>query len=405
MKVHIYNCSTLPLSRCSRYVEGRMELRVKKVCVLGNLAQPMMLFRFDLIKSLVAEGVKVYCIASAFDADSRAKLESLGVEVIESKLNAKGLNPLKDLDAVAWLYKQVRRIQPDAMLSYFVKPVIYGALAGWLARVPLRVGMIEGLGNAFTRYKTGLTRRAQAIRAVQILLYRLALPKLHEVIFLNADDRNELLDAVDFDSRKASVLGGIGIDLDEFSYTPHEGGPIEFVFVGRLLREKGIYEYIEAADRVKKMYPEVICHVLGGFDEGNPFALTRDELDSYLASGAVNYVGHVNNVADWLRRSAVFVLPSYREGVPRSAQESMAIGRPVITTDVPGCRETVVDGVNGFMVPPWDAVALAQAMERFIQNPSLVNEMGRKSREIAEQKFDVRRINKKLAEKLGVNLD
>jgi len=194
------------------------------------------------------------------------------------------------------------------------------------------------------------------------------------------------------------VLGGIGVDLERFTYIPFDNqNPVSFVFIARLLREKGVYEYLEAAKKIKSEHPETTFYILGGFDDKNPFALRKSELDSYLSSGIVEYPGHVENVADYLIRSSVFVLPSfYREGVPRSTQEAMAIGRPIITTDVPGCRETVEDGINGYLIHPFDADDLADKMLKFIEQPELINKLGRESRRIAELKFDVNEVNGKL---------
>ena len=198
--------------------------------------------------------------------------------------------------------------------------------------------------------------------------------------------------------KSINILGGIGVDLDKFSYTKAPTDPISFIFIARLLAEKGIFEYLEAAKIVKEKYKYVKFYIFGSFDEHNPFGLTQEELKPYLDSGVVIYPGFVNDIKERIVNSSIFVLPSYyREGVPRSTQEAMAIGRVVITTNSVGCRETVEDGVNGFLVPPFDSKILAQKMIYFIQNPEMIVQMGIESRKIAEVKFNINEKNGRFA--------
>ena len=200
------------------------------------------------------------------------------------------------------------------------------------------------------------------------------------------------------------MLGGIGLDLEYYQHQPVKDiePPINFLFIGRLLKEKGIHDFIAAVKQVKKKYPETQYTILGEIDVSNPGALQLSELDNLIALNLVNYAGQVDNVKDWIVSSHVFVLPSYREGVPRSTQEAMAIGRAVITTDVPGCRETVVDGVNGFLVERWNPQALAEKMIYFIEHPEKIKEMGVESYRIAQEKFDADKVNKRLINILGL---
>ena len=171
---------------------------------------------------------------------------------------------------------------------------------------------------------------------------------------------------------------------------------MSFIFVARLLREKGIFEYLQAAQIIKEKHPNVIFKVVGDLDTQNPGSIKKEELENYIQREIIIYPGYVNNIKQWITQSSVFVLPSYREGVPRSTQEAMAIGRPVITTDVPGCRETVENGRNGFLIPKWDINALVKAMKYFIENPTEIACMGQESHQIAVQKFDSDKVNKKL---------
>ena len=233
--------------------------------------------------------------------------------------------------------------------------------------------MLEGLGYVFTDLPTGVSKKQKILRAVQVFLYKFSFPYLEKIIFLNPDDPKDLIEKYNIKTKKVEVLGAIGLNLDEYSYSKPSLEKIRFIFVGRLLAEKGIFEYIKAAKIVKKDFPNVEFVVLGGLDEQNPGGLKKEELEQLLKDNIVIYPGFVKNVDEWIKYSSVFVLPSYyREGVPRSTQEAMAVGRAVITTDVPGCRETVVDGLNGFLIPPFDANALVEAMKKFIENPYLV---------------------------------
>lgn len=370
-----------------------------KIVLIGNTVGTLLNFRKELIINLVHQGHTVYCVVSDYTSKTKASVRKLGAIPIDSTLNSKGINPVADIKSTIKLSQILKELQPHIVLSYFVKPVIFGTLAAKMAKVPRIIGMIEGLGNAFTPNNSkGFDFKKKTIQRIQVLLYKRALPLLDTLIVLNPDDREDLVNKFNIKVKNTIVLGGIGVDLEKFKYTPIKyDTPVSFVFIARLLKEKGVYEYLNAAKKVKTKYPETKFHILGGFDEHNPFALRKSELNIYLASGIVDYPGHVDNVADYLIKSSVFVLPSfYREGVPRSTQEAMAIGRPIITTDVPGCRETVEDGINGYLIPPFNEDALADKMISFIEQPHLINEMGRESRKIAELKFNVDEVNDKI---------
>ncbi|GIC05823.1 glycosyl transferase family 1 [Vibrio cholerae] len=220
-----------------------------------------------------------------------------------------------------------------------------------------------------------------------------------KVLFLNPDDPDDLAKKSLVNREKFQVLGPIGLDLDAYPYkqiTTFES--IRFIFIARLLAEKGIFEYLQAARLVKKSYPNAEFIVLGGLDPDNPAALSSAQLDEVIEEGIITYPGHVTNVSEWIANAHVFVLPSFREGVPRSTQEAMAIGRAVITTDVPGCRETVIDGVNGFVVPPFNSALLAEKMLYLIEHPEEIQRMGDESYRVATERFDVHKINPVLAD-------
>jgi glycosyltransferase involved in cell wall biosynthesis len=289
-------------------------------------------------------------------------------------------------------------------MSYTVKSVIYGTLAAWLARVPHRFAMIEGLGFVFTPPEGVQTLKRRALKWMVSILYATALRHANRVFFLNRDDIEEFTKSRIVTPKKAFLLGGIGVDLNEWRPAPHVTRPVTFMLAARLLREKGIMEYAKAARIIKQKHPDTRFILLGRLDT-NPGGLSRAEIDDWVAEGILDWPGHVPDVRHWMARASAFVLPSYyREGVPRSTQEAMAMARPVITTDAPGCRDTVIDGENGFLVPVRNADALAATMERFIQQPELIEKMGRASRKMAEECFDVHKINQIILQEMGVLL-
>ncbi|WP_368646616.1 glycosyltransferase family 4 protein [Castellaniella ginsengisoli] len=364
------------------------------LAIVSHHAVDLLRFRGSLIRDLAVSGVRVRCLAPDYDASTRAALAALGAEPVDYRLQRTGMNPVRDLAAIAGLVRILRRLAPDVVFAFSTKPMVYGTLAAWLAGVPRRVAMVEGAGYVFTSAGGRPGWRRRALRFAVEALYRVALGRAHRVVFLNPDDRREFIERGLAASAKSVLLGGIGVDLQAWRVAPPVTEPMSFLLVGRLLREKGIVEYAAAARRVKAHHPQVRFILLGGLDS-NPGGLARPQVQAWVDEGLLEWPGHVP-VQPWMARASVFVLPSYREGVPLSTQEAMAMGRPVITTDVPGCRETVQDGLNGYLVPARDADALAGAMLRFVEDPERVVSMGRASRRLAEACFDVRKINQKL---------
>ena len=378
-----------------------------KIFIIGTTASNLFLFRKDFILECIKKEYQVFALVSEYDDHWIEKIECLGVEVVPYQLSRSSLNPFKDLKSMLELRRLITLYNPDIVFSFFTKPVIYGSLAAKLAGSPKVIGMIEGLGSPFTEHPTGQSWKMKMIRFFQVTLYRIVFPFLDKIIFLNEDDPEDLINKNKIFHKKNSVnvLGAIGLDLNDYPFQKwDESKDITFIFVARLLAEKGIYEYIQSAKVVKSRYPNVNFKVIGGLDLENPYGLSKQELEDLINEDIIIYPGFVNNVTDHVADSAVFVLPSYyREGVPRSTQEAMAIGRPVITTDVPGCRETVIDGVNGFLVPKWNVDALVEKMCYFIENPNQINRMGYASYTIACEKFDVNTVNRKLFNIMGLD--
>lgn len=359
--------------------------------LISSQAFSLVNFRGALIAHLVAKENEVFAIAPDFDEQTRTAVLALGATPIDCSFNRTGMNPFSDGVSTLKLAFLLRRLKPDATLGYFIKPVIFGTLAAWLAGVPKRVAMIEGLGYVFTSSGEREPLRRRVLRSLVSILYRFALARAHSVIFLNGDDIREFVSAGVVQESKVVSLGGIGVDLDAWAWAAPVTQPVTFLLVARLLREKGIVEYAEAARIIKAHHPDVRFMLLGALDP-NPGSLALAEVQAWVAQGLLEWPGHVD-VKPWLAQASVYVLPSYREGVPRSTQEAMAMGRAVITTNAPGCRETVDDGVNGLLVPVRDVPALVAAMLRFIQNPELIASMGLESRRLAQERFDVVKVN------------
>ncbi|MEW6694009.1 MAG: glycosyltransferase family 4 protein [Pseudomonadota bacterium] len=360
--------------------------------LIGHAAGATLNFRAPLIAELVAAGWDVEVLAPDWTPEQLERLRQLGARGGVFPLARTGLNPLQDLRTFAVLARYLRRGQPDVVFTYAAKTNVWGMLAAATAAVPRRVAMVEGLGYAFTDGAAG--RRSIVQRGVGWVLaslYRWAFRAAHRVVVLNPDDADDLKRLCGLPERKTVLLGGIGVPLEQWPQHPPHTQPLTFTLVARLLREKGVLEFLHAARQVKAVFPAARFWLLGPLDD-NPGGLTAGDLQPWVQDRTVEWPGAVD-VKPWLAQTSVFVLPSYREGVPRSTQEAMAMGRPVITTDVPGCRETVIDGVNGFLVPPRDVQALTAAMLRFVQEPALIGRMGQESRRLAEQRFDVRRAN------------
>lgn len=377
---------------------------IRSIALITSSAQSLSNFRGPLIGALVAAGVKVWALAPDFDAVGRGRMASLGAEPVDISLDRAGMRPARDLIDLVRLRRTLRRLRPDASFCYFIKPVIYGSLAARLAGVPRRFALMAGMGYVFT-LATGegaAGPRRGLLRGLVSRLYRAGLGACERVFFNNGDDLAQLAASGLIDPTKGIVLGGTGVDLALYPAAPPVAGPPRFLMIARLLREKGVAEYAAAARIVRRACPGAQFHLAGDID-ANPGALSRDEVLAWQAEGLLHWHGHVADVRPLIAASSVYVLPSYREGKPRSTQEAMAMARPVVTTDAVGCRDTVVEGVNGYLVPVRDAEALAAAMLRFVEDPRRIAAMGAASRHMAEQWFDVRRINARILAAMGID--
>lgn len=375
-----------------------------KFLLIAGFADSLINFRKPLIVALLKQGLEVHVAAPDLLANDTVMSELASLDVIahDIPMQRAGMNPLADLRAVVALWQLMRRIKPSYVLGYTIKPVIYGTVAAWLARVPQRFALITGLGFAFM----GMDEKSNEhnrVQAVVRTLYRTALRHCHTVFFQNPDDELLFRQLKMFPVHVNScVVNGSGVDVAQFEVAPFaEQAAPRFLLIARLLGDKGIREYVQAAEQIKQRYPKAQFDLVGWIDE-NPSSITQTELDEWIAAGTINFLGRLDDVRPAIKDCSVYVLPSYREGTPRTVLEAMAMGRAVITTDAPGCRETVVDGDNGFLIPIKDADALAKAMLRFIEQPELIAEMGERSRGIAEEKYDVHKVNAQMLQGMGL---
>lgn len=374
-----------------------------KIALIGTTAISQLNFRKELIKKLVFSGHKVFCFSIDYSDLTRKQIIELGATPVDYQLSRSGINPISDLINTTKLYLKLKNLHLDLVLSYFAKPAIFGSLAAKLAKIPQRYAMLEGLGYCFTEQPEGLSLKAKIIKSVQITLYKISFSTVQGLILLNKDDQKDLVEKYKLNV-KTFIWGGIGLNLDDFVRKDISiNNNISFLFIGRLLKEKGIYEFIGAASKIKKAHPDVEFIVLGDLDEANPGSLTEPELKSLINHHIITYPGFVTNIQEWIAKSHVFVLPSYREGLPRSTQEAMAMGLAIITTDVPGCRDTVIDGINGLIVKPWSSQDLYEKMVYLIKNPDMITKMGQESYFFAKKAYDQNKTNKDLLDFLNIN--
>jgi glycosyltransferase involved in cell wall biosynthesis len=352
----------------------------KKIVISINAAWNILNFRLGLIKGLREAGHEVVALAPP-DAAS-ARLEALGIPFHPIAMDKKGLSPARDLALLFAYRRMLRRLGADVFLGYTPKPNIYGSLAARMLGMKV-INNVSGLGTAFIR-GGWLSRLVSA-------LYRLAFRGSSTIFFQNPEDRDLFVAQRLVRPEQARLLPGSGIDLARFApptAARPERAPFRFLLVGRVIRDKGIIEYVEAARRLRPRWPDVKFQLLGFLDAENRTAISKDAVDGWVAEGLIDYLGAADDVRPFLAAADCVVLPSYREGLPRTLLEAAAMARPLIATDVPGCRHLVRHGVNGLLCEVRDSGALAAAMERMLgAAPEQRAAWGAEARAIAEREF------------------
>lgn len=367
---------------------------MQKIFLVANHPFTLSNFRRELIIEMSKRGLEVWALFP-FDKDDpfvQSQFKNIPVKLRPIFLSRRGINPLTDLITYFHLVYIFKTEKPDIVLNFTVKPNIYSGLAARFAKVNKIYSNITGLGYLFTDIdKASFFKKL--IRSIVLKIYKFSLKKQTGVFFQNKDDRNFFIHKKIVDHDKALLINGSGVDLDFFSPKPSLTKiDKSFIFVGRLLKDKGVDDIILATRHLKNKGRNFKVTIVGDIDN-NPMSLKKNDVLLWEKEGNINYCGHLNDVRDELSKSQVLLLPSYREGTPRSVLEAMAMGLAVIATDVPGCRETVKHGENGLLVPPKNYVELANAMEVFMDNPDLAHQMGLKGRDYVKEKFDVKKVN------------
>lgn len=360
-----------------------------KILVISAKNKTVFNFRGDLIKDMIAHGNEVYVTGP--NKDFIDDVMALGVKKFIEVPSVKDNTSIKnDLNYLKLLKKAVREVQPDIVFSYNIKPVIYGSMAAKSGGVTKIYAMVTGLGRVYA--SGGI--KTKVIRQITKILYKRAFKACKKVIFQNGDDVKELVNDGYLPEEKTVIVNGSGVNMERFKKTELPKHPV-FLMVSRIIKEKGVLEFCEAARELKKVHPEARCILLGGFDSSIG-ALKPDDIQSYIDDGSIELPGEVKDPVAFYNSACVFVLPSYyREGLPRTILEAMACGRAVITTNWTGCREAIEDGVNGYLVPIKDSKALADKMS-VLCNRDTALKMGDAAWKICQEQYEVGIINEQM---------
>jgi len=372
----------------------------RKVAVVTSNTKTLLTFRYDFLKALKATGAEVVVFGPNDVCKTAAvrKLKDIDVPFFVIPIANTKLNPFQDCATYKVLKHLFKKQKITSVFSYTLKPVIYGSLAAKAAGVKTITSMMTGLGHLYTFHDW----RTKLLRLVSDRLLKIAFKVNTTVFFQNKDDAQVLLDANLVPQEKVVLINGSGVNLKEFPKTPlPEQTPLTFLFVGRLLKSKGFYEYCEAVKMVHKKYPGMRYQLLGGHHP-NPAQLGKKEALKIMKDSFVEYLGEVDDVLPFLQKAHVIVLPSYREGTPKALLEALSVGRPLITTNAPGCCETVSEEENGVLVHVADPWAIAEAMKFFIEHSEKLRPMADASRKLAEDKFDVHKVNATLIKFLNL---
>ena len=360
-----------------------------KILVFAGFSKSLVHFRKELLEKMVKNGHEVIAIAPETGFEN--ELAEMGVNFRLINFNRLSVNPINDIKLVVKLRNIIKLEKPEVFFGYTIKPVTYGAIVARLCRVKNVYSMVTGLGSMFIDDDSKKNKKRLFIRFIIKCLYYCGFRASTKVFFQNIDDLNEMVEMKLLKRNKAIVINGSGVNLETYERTQLPKRNV-FLFVGSVMRDKGVLEYLASAEKVKEIYPDAEFWIVGPIDK-RVSGLSYETIRPYIEKGIIRYFGEVNNVKEYLNNSRYYVLPSYREGTPRSVLEAMAKGRPIITTDAPGCRETVKDGVNGFLVPIKNVIELSNKMIWMIENPDIVEEMANKSYEIVKEKYDVNKVN------------
>ena len=368
-----------------------------RALLLSSHTPSLFWFRVDLMKEMQAEGYEVFAAAQMPESDWSERFNEIGVNYKQIKVSRNGLNPMGDLATLKDIKRLLREVKPDKIFVFQAKTVAYGCRAAASHGITEVYTLIAGLGSVYLGH--GLKNKL--VKFIMSALYKQAFKRSKNVFFQNNDDKQTMLNEGLLKEDKIVMIHGSGVNVEKFTPTELPSKPT-FLYIGRLIRDKGVGEYLEACKIIKAEYGDnVRCLLVGPYDS-NPSALKQEELQPLVDKGIVEYFGEQKDVRPFISQCSVFVLPSYHEGTPKTVLESMAMGRAIITSNAPGCKETVVDGINGFLTEVKNSFDVAAKMKEMIENPERVVSMGKKSREIAVETFDVKKVNDVILRTMGI---
>lgn len=380
---------------------------MKRFLLIASQPTSIVGFRGALLSSIAEKNNEIFIIAP-FDGYSEELelLEAKGYKVLSVPMQRTGANPLADIRTLFSLWKTIKKIKPDYVLGYTIKPVIYGSLAASMASVPSKYALITGLGYAFQNIDNQDSKK-NIFQIVVFQLYKLALKQCEKVFFQNSDDLELFIDLkLVSQNAKTCVVNGSGVNILDYPFSPikslDSSEVISFIMVARLIGDKGVREYAQAAQRLKEKYGSNVQFNLAGGLDMNPTSISEQELNSWIEDGRLNYLGKLKDVRPSILDSQVFVLPSYREGTSRAALEAMSMGRAIITTDAPGCRQTVKEGYNGFLAKVKSVESLVESIEKIIAIRHEIPTMGKNSRLMIEEYYDVNKVNEVLLNEMRI---
>ena len=368
---------------------------MKHILIIASYGPSLVNFRISLIKYFLLKGYKVSvaCPKRNFSSKLQMKLSKIGVKIIFFSISRAGLNIFQDLRSIFKIYRVIHKSKPDIVISYTLKVVIYsGLVLNFFPNINY-YPLITGLGATFTEVNVF---KKKLLRSLIIKLYKIGLMNSKKIIFQNKDDSTLFLKLQIIKKKDSlNVVNGSGVDLKQFSLSKLPSKST-FLMISRLLIDKGVREYVQAAAIVKSQFPKVKFKLAGYIDE-NPSQIKYEELKKWIKKGDIEFLGKVETSKNILKLCKFFVLPSYREGTPRSSLEALATGRPIITTNVPGCRETVVNNKNGLLVPMKNSKALAKAMIKLLKKKDVeIKSMAYESYLIAKNKYEVNKVNQSI---------
>lgn len=367
-----------------------------KILVLSSHTPSLFWFRMDMMVSFQERGHSIIAVAQDTEQKWNDKFLEYGIKYRHVYVKRNGTNPFSDFKTFKELDQLLKEEKPDKIFVYQAKTIIYGALAASKNNIKDVYPLMAGLGSIFR----GDGLKNKILKRILEFQYKIAFKKSRKVIFQNSDDINTFLNRNLLKKSQIERINGSGVNLEKFQSVPIPNSPT-FLYIGRLIRDKGIIEYLEACKLLKKKHSNIRCLLVGPFDT-NPSSIKPEELKIYTDNSIIQYYGEQKDVRPFIAMCSTYVLPSYHEGTPKSVLEAMAAGRAIITTDAPGCRETVEDGVNGFLVEVKNVNQLIEKMEFLILNPEINNKMGQESLRIVKDKYDVKKVNSEIIQIMGL---